>query len=259
MSWLQLHDEIWPVTKDGAELGVFIRAPDVNCPRVSWDLTVDHYVFKEPPPAEGLGIERWLNIEIEGLILNLRDWRQFSGLEICANPAWHATQEFIVPYGGSYNSPKVKVSRVVLRNTEDPKNNQAVRTKWIGHDFMLRFGNRDGWSFSCELEGWLIPEEQYYRKTPEKPEELACFAQGAPHLRVVTRATFLRGTIELTRAAAADPIAHARKIAREEIGYDEFVEPKAEWHLRQTPDFEKIVPMPGWRSYVQFDTLGAAR
>ena len=42
MSWIQLHDEVWPATKDEADLRVYVHPPDVGCPRVSWDLDVSH-------------------------------------------------------------------------------------------------------------------------------------------------------------------------------------------------------------------------
>jgi hypothetical protein len=254
MSWLQLHGEVWPVTDDEADLRVYIRAPDVGCPRVWWDLDVSHYIKPENPPAGDPGIDRWLDIELGGLILNLRDWRSLAGLEIRADSAWHATQEFIGPYGHCHNSPRVAVYQTVLKPYAERAGVESGRKEWIAHDFILRFGNRDGWSFPCELDAWLIPKEEYCRLAPETPEETARFAEGMPDLRLVTRATFVRGSVDLARGAAGDPLSQAREILREQIGCDTMLRPKLNWMLRQTPGREEIVPMPGWRSGVHFFT-----
>lgn len=255
MSWVQLHDEVWPVTTDEAELRVYIHAPDVGCPRVSWDLAVSHYIQTEPPPEPGKpGVERWLDIELGALVLNVTDWRRLAGLEIRADAAWHATQEFIGPYGHCHNSPRVAVHRTVLNGPTEPAGVEAGHHAWLAHDFILRLGHRDGWSFPCELDAWLIPEEEYYRLTRATPAEMARFAEGPPNLRVVTRASFTQGGVDLTRAAAADPVARARDIVREETGCDTMLKPELTWMLRPTPAREEIVPMPGWRSSVHFHT-----
>ena len=146
------------------------------------------------------------------------------------------------------------VHQTVLKNYAEREGEEAGRKAWIAHDFILRFGNRDGWSFPLELDAWLIPDEEYYRQTPETPEETARFAEGAPNFRLVTRVTFVTGEVDMTRAAADAPISHAREILREQIGFDEMRKPELKWHLRSEPDGDKIVPMPGWRSGVFFYT-----
>jgi hypothetical protein len=255
MSWIQLHGEVWPVTKDEAELRVYINASDVACPRTWWVLEVSHYTKSGEPPAPGRpDLDRWLDIELGDLIFGVRDWRRLAGLEIRADAAWHATQEFIGPYGHSYNSPRVTVHQTVLKGYAEKEEVEAGRKEWIAHDFLLRFGNRDGWSFPCELDAWLIPKEKYYRRTPETPEETARFPEGPPNFRIVTRASFAQGTVDLTRAAAADPISRAREVLLEEIKCDTMLKPELKWMLRQTPECEEIVPMPGWRSSVHFHT-----
>ena len=257
MSWIQLHDEVWPVTKGEADLRVHVLPADVGCPRISWNLAVSHYIKTEPPPAPGHpGVDRWLDIELGRLILDLRDWRRLAGLEIRADAAWHATQEYVGPYAHCYNSPRVTVFRTVLKHYAARAGVASGRADWVAHDFILRLGTRDGWSFPCELDAWLIPSDEYYRLTPETPEEAARFAEGPPNFRLVTRATFVSGTVELTRAAAADPVAHARQVLSEEVGCESMLKPELEWWLRHTPDNEKIVPMPGWRSHVSFRTPG---
>ena len=254
MSWLQLHDEVWPVTDDEADLDVHIEAPDVNIPRVQWNWSVSHNI--ERPQREVSGgpvMDRWLDIEVGRLILKLRDWREFAGLEIRADSAWHETQEFVGPYAHSHNAPRLLVSQKVVAPSNNANGWEIKTTGWTAHDFILRFGSRDGWSFPCELDGWLIPDEEYYRDEPETPEEVARFPEGAPNLRIVTRATFGSGTVSLSRQPA-DPLLRARQSLKELIGCDEMLDPKLEWMLRRASDGDKCVPMPGWRSSVKFWT-----
>ncbi|MEN9575801.1 MAG: hypothetical protein RL514_3656 [Verrucomicrobiota bacterium] len=252
MSWIQLHDEVWPVTPDEGEWRVHIHAADVGCPRVSWNLCVSHYLRPKDLPKPK--VDRWLDMDVGGLVLEVRDWRRLAGLEIRADAAWHATHEFIGPYGHCYNSPRVTVHQTILRSHAEREGVEAGRTAWIAHDFTLRLGTRDGWSFPCELDAWLIPEAEYYRTQPEAPEVVARFPEGPPNFRLVTRATFVQGTVELTRAAAADPEHHAREVLRTEIACETMRRPEVKWMLRQTPEREAIVPMPGWRSDVHFYT-----
>ena len=255
MSWIQLHGEVWPVTKDEADLRVHILAPDAGCPQVSWSLDASHYIKTDEPPVPGNpGVDRWLDIDLGGLVLELRDWRRLAGLEIRADAAWHATQEFVGPYGHCYNSPRVTVHRTVLKHYAHREGVEAGRTAWTAHDFILRLGNRDGWSFPCELDAWLIPGEEYHRLTSESPEDVARFAEGPPNFRLVTRATLVGGSVEMERAAAADPVAYARKVLAGQVGCETMLKPELQWMLRHTPGREEIVPMPGWRSSVRFFT-----
>lgn len=255
MSWLQLLGETWPASQDEADLRVFILPPDVGCPRVGWYLELSHTVQPATPPAPGEPkLERWVDVELGPLILNLNDWRRLAGLEIRADAAWHATQEFAGPYGYSYQSPRVVVHRTVLRLVAGVEAADAGSAGWIAHDFLLRFGNRDGWSFPLELDAWLIPEKEYYRLTPETAEETARFGEGAPQLQIVTRANFVGGGVHLTRRAAEDPVAGARASLFEQVRCEAMREPELKWALRHTPDREEIVPMPGWRSTVYFNT-----
>ena len=174
MSWIQLNGETWPVTKDEADMRVYIHAADVDCPRVSWNLDVSHYIRRKFPAGK-IKIERWLDIDLGGLILNLRDWRRLAGLEIRADAAWHATQEFFGPYGHCHNSPRVNVHQTILRKFAEREGVEAGRSAWIAHDFILRFGNRDGWSFPCEVDAWLIPEKEYYRKDRKRRKSPRAF------------------------------------------------------------------------------------
>jgi hypothetical protein len=254
MSWIQLNGETWPVTKDEADWRVYIHAADVGCPRVSWNLDVSHYIRPEDYPAGEIKLERWLDIDLGGLILNLHNWQRLAGLEIRADAAWHATQEFFGPYGHSHNSPRVQVHQTILKPYADREGVEAGRKAWTAHDFILRLGSRDGWSFPCELDAWLIPEEEYYRTQPEMPEAAVRFPEEPPNFRLVTRATFVSGSVGLSRHAAADPVSHAREVLREQIASEPMLRAELKWMLRHTPENKEIVPMPGWRSDVHFFT-----
>src|SRR3989442_15529027 len=132
MSWIQVRGEVWPVTKDEAELRVYIHAPDVGCPRVGWELEVSHYIEPDRPPVPGdPGVDRWLDIDLGSLILNVTDWRRLDGLEIRADAAWHATQEFVGPYGHCYNSPRVSVHQTVLKAYAQREGVEAGREEWL--------------------------------------------------------------------------------------------------------------------------------
>ena len=254
MSWVQLNGETWPATDDDGVLRVFIHAPDVNCPRVSWSLDIDHYIEPKELKPDAPKIERMLNIELGDLILDIRDWRRLAGLEIRGDSAWHDAQEFIGPHGYCHNYAHVTVHRTVLKQYAEREGVEAGRTAWRAHDFILRLGNRDGWSFPLELDAWLIPETEYWRKSPETPDEVKRFGEGPPNFRLISRATFATGQVDLTRAAADDPVAHAREILREQIAFEEMHRPEIKWHLRQDAESDKILPMPGWRSNVWFYT-----
>jgi len=252
MSWLQLHGETWPVTDDEADLRFHLRAADTGLPRVTWNLEVSHYIRAKNPEAKP-GIERWLDIDLGTVTWHDGDWRRLANLEIRAATAWYARQEYF-DENGHLMLPQLTVHQTVLHPRTEHDEVEGKRQSWMAHDFILRFGNRDGWSFPCELDAWLIPEADYHRTTPETLEQTKHFPQTPPDLRLITRATFTQGSVELTRAAAADPITHARNILREQTRCDTLRQPKLDWMLRQTPGREKIVPMPGWRSTVHFHT-----
>jgi hypothetical protein len=257
MSWIQFQGEVWPVTAGNAELRVSVHAPDVGCPRVSWRLELFQAIEPKAPLPEGPNTERWINVELTSFTVPVRDWREFANREIRADAAWQAEQEFVGPYGHCHHLPKVEVSMTVLKQYA-AKESDAGWFYWVGHDFVLRFGSRDGYAFPCELDAWLIPKEEYYRKTPETPAEAVRFAEGPPNLRVLTRAVFEGGGIDLARCGT-DPLPVARNILREQAGWNELLEPQLEWHLRHTPDHKELVRMPpGWRSSVSFFTPASA-
>ena len=251
MSWLRAHDEVWPVTDDAAQLRVHLRGPDMGGPAVSWALDLFHCVQEKnlgQPAGEG-----WVSVEVSDLAFIERDWRRFANLEIRADPAWQATREYCGQYG-QITRPQVTAHITKLRARDEGPGREARRGLWTGHDFILRFGARDGWGFACELDAWLLPDKEYYRTVPETPEELARFAEGPPNLRMITTAVFTGGTVCLSRCGD-DPLPWTRRRLREETGCEGMFSPAVGWALRDTRDHKELVRMPGWRSDVNFSTM----
>ena len=93
-------------------------------------------------------------------------------------------------------------------------------------------------------------------KSKQTAEQVARFADTPPNLRVITRAVFKGGSVEVPRCKG-DPLPTARRLLREETGCEEMFAPEVKWALRQTPDRKEIVSMPGYRSTVSFSTTAA--
>lgn len=108
MSWLQFYDEVWPVTDGVAQLRVYVRAPDVGCPRAAWSFDLFHCPRTTESAADKPGTDRWLSVEISDFTLPGHDWRELSGLEIRCDAAWQSAQEYYAEYGAHVLS-KVEV------------------------------------------------------------------------------------------------------------------------------------------------------
>lgn len=253
MSWVQFKNETWPATPQEAQLEFHVYAPDVGCPRVRWRLELMEIIRPKESQPEPKNWERSISVSVSDMLLPGQDWRRLSNQEIRADAAWHATQEFLGPYGGSHNAPRVEVMHFV-NNAAAKAPPDAELGNFIAHDFVLRFGTRDGLMLPCEIDAWVIPAEDYYRNVPETPAEVAKFPDRAPDLRVITRAKFIGATLDLPRCGT-DPLPYARQIARGQLGCDEFVRPSVHWMSRSNPEHKEIVTLPpGWRSSVHFFT-----
>jgi hypothetical protein len=252
MSWVQLNGETWPVTPDGAQLEFYVQAQDVGCPRVQWRLDLTQRVEAAEPLPNQPNCESLLAVEITDMPLPGCDWRELANLEIRADTAWQATNEFIGPYGHSHNLPKVDANHMVFpAHAKSPDNTGC---HYLAHDFILRFGQRDGLVLPCEIDAWVIPINEYYRTLPETPAEAAKFSDGPPNLRIITRAQFIGGSLDMVRCGT-DPLPSARQQVRELLGCEEFFRPTYGWWLRSNPAHKEILPMkPGWRSTVHFFT-----
>jgi hypothetical protein len=248
MSWLQWQGETWPATEDEAELRVCIAAPDSAGPRVTWWWECMHIV-REPGSKDGEN-DRWLSVRIDDLGIREGSWERLAGREIRADAAWHDAQENTGCYG------RLQLSQVEV-STDPPKGASREDAHWIGHDFIMRIGQRDGLYFPVELDAWVIPAREYEREVPETAMEVAQFGVGPPHLRLIARMAFLNVSVNLARCSG-DPMTVARRVVREEIGFRDLQKAEMKGWLRDTVDRAKIVEMPpGWRSSVNFRTAAA--
>ena len=254
MSWIQFGGETWPVTSDQAELRLLLWPPDSGYPRPSWnfDLLYDYCPPKAAPDDDEQ--TRWLSVEITDLFFHETDWRRLSRHEIHATPAWHEMHEHFHRHQRMVES-RVKLSRKQVRRSPDEPRKPVGQEYWFAHDFILRFGTRDRFYFPCELDAWMIHEDDYRRTEPESPADIAPFPSTPPNLRLITRALFVGGGVEVPRSGSGDPVAAARELLREAIAYDEKLrEPKVKWAVRFSPDHKEIVPMIGGASTVSFST-----
>jgi hypothetical protein len=250
MSWIELLGEPWKTTGDTARLQVHLWPPLAHCPRRSWTLSLKHYEHNgQKPPARRM--ERWIDLEIGELNFHEPDWRTLAGLEIRADAEWHARHEHFHEYGRLVDSTLDLHATYPPETPANPKPTGSHQ-HWIGHDFLLRLGQRDGFTFSCEIEAWLLDEEAYHRTEPETPAELACFGDGPPDLRILAPAVFTGGTVCVPRSD--DPIPLAREYLREQIGLEEAHGLEIEWAVRRKPGDKESERMPGWTSTVRFTT-----
>jgi hypothetical protein len=194
--------------------------------------------------------------EITELNYHETDWRKLADLEIRADPAWHDKYETTNEYG-QFNDAEALLD--VFKPVSNPAEEEGDpphprRGYFIAHDFIIRFGTRDGLCFPCEIDAWMIPRDEYYRTEPESAADLARFAEGPPNFRAITQARFTHGSVNVPRCSE-DPERVARRYLREATGYEgELCEPRIEWALRHTADRKEIVPMPGFASRVHFRT-----
>ncbi|HEY0552139.1 MAG TPA: hypothetical protein VGF13_21240 [Verrucomicrobiae bacterium] len=251
MSWIQWRGETWPVTDGTADLRLYLSAPDVGGPRQSWCIDLMQCAETFDPVTGEPTSERWLSIEAGHLPFTESDWRRWSGVEIRADGAWHDRHEHFNECG--HHEMAFVEALFFQEIIPDQKQDPEGRVRWRAHDFIVRLGTREGLSFPCEIDAWMIPEKEYDRTQPETAEEVARFGEGPPNLRVITKAVFTQATVSLPRCGN-DPIPMARRCLRDEIACEELFSPKLEWALRHTADGKEIVPMPGWRSTVCFAT-----
>lgn len=244
MSWLLWKGEQWATTNDEAKLNVYLRAPDTGGKRFNWTWHLFQHdpishVDRKPP-------RRFLTIEINDLGFE-GDWRKFSGFELRANAAWQAEHEHFGEYG-SHFVPNIHVRGDFFQDQGDDQDAGF----WEGDHFTLRLGERDGDSFACELDAWVLPRAQYRRTTPESAAELARPPIGEPNLRVLTRTRIGRATVNLPRCGT-DPVPLARKYLEELTGLTDLPERSIEWWGPKLPGQEKEAKAPGWRCTVNFE------
>ena len=243
MSWVQLNGITWPMTRQIAEVKLHHWREDAQCPRQQWSLELSHCVSVAERDAAEKADQKLLLLRLETLGFSTHDWRRLEGYEFRADAAWHTANDHCHEYG--------KLVDAMLDIDEiDCQTNASKR--WRAHDFAIRFGTRDGYSFPMELDAWLIPESEFWRRTPEPPEELLRRPTEPPDLRIMATAFFTNVWTDVP--PSEDPVPIARRIMREELALEDLHDPKTQWHLRQAPCSSEIIEMPGSSSTICFKT-----
>lgn len=251
MSWVQLKGETWRTTQNVAEVKLQLWRPDAQCERQEWSFELTHNVRKVNPAPGASHAERFLVVTLATMGLEVRDWRRLAGTEFRADAAWHAKHGCCHEYGRLRES-SLEVWEMVFRNPpEEPVGMVRDRT-WRAHDFVLRFGERDGLTFPVELDAWLVPEAEFWRREPESPEELARFGEGPPDLRVMATAFFTAGWVDLP--PCEDPLALARQFLREEIAFEGMHDSKIQWSTRDSSGTTEGEEVREWPATVFFRT-----
>ncbi len=250
MSWVEWRGETWPTTTDEADLSVLLWPLDTCGQRPSWSLRLDHSIHEKDLPSGPFRYYRALAIEISELHFREKDWRRFSGYEVRSDPAWQDAHESITDYGRLARA--VITARVhEIRRKPDGEVETLEFSSWTGEDFILRFGTRDGIHFACELEAWLVSDNDYGRTGPETPEEATRFAEGPPNLRVLSPAAFAQASVMVPRCGD-DPIPTARGYLLQETGCDHLHPREVRWAARRSLDQKTLTSVPGWTSTVNF-------
>lgn len=249
MSWAQWRGETLPTTKEDAHLTVTVAAGDACGPRQHWRLSFGLYVPMPEPRPNRLLYERVLSAEINDMGIELKDWRELSGLTIRTTPALVAQVQVCGPYG-SLVDPVMDVHHCIV-SPADGEYLLCESGKTL--EYELRFGQLDGLYLPCELEAWAVMTDAEYERTePESAEELARFAVGEPVLRGMARVAFTGGSVEMERCGA-DPVPLALKRLRQELGPLEVESSSVQWTVRYPNAFvHEPVTEPGWRSKVSF-------
>ena len=244
MSWVQWQDEIWPSTDDVAELELMLWPPDASCPRQNWSIDLHHREtvwseeHKMPVPV------RSLEVQISDLHFFENDWTLLSSLEIRADSKWHE-KDYITEYG-ALEAGEIGVT------FWDNRSGKFHFERWTGHEFTLRFGKRDGTCFPCELEGWLLPEKEYYQTEPESRRDVTRFSEEPPNLRVITPVFFNTGRIMMPRCGD-DPVPAARRYLKEMTNCELMFRSRVHWDSNYLPGHKEFKE-PGWASNVVFAT-----
>ena len=250
MSWVQLNGETWRKADDVAEVKLHLFRPDSQSDRQEWSFEMMHKMRRlNRVPGAGPN-EKALVLMLATMGLELRDWRRLAGREIRADAAWHGRHGRCDEYGHLRES-SLEVWEMVFPAPGDGPPGMRERT-WRAHDFVLRFGERDGLAFPVELDAWLVPEGKFWRREPESPEELARFGGGPPDLRVMATAFFAAGWVYLP--PCEDPLALARQFLREEIAFEGMGDSEIQWSTRDGQGMVEGEEMREWPATVFFQT-----
>jgi hypothetical protein len=248
---VQLNGETWQPTQDVAELKLYLCRPDVQCDRQEWRFEMMHLVPRVERAPGASYAEKSLVLTLETMGVEVRDWRRLAGMEIRADASWHAKHGHCNE-GGWLRESSLEVCEMFFRESAEDAAEMVRERTWRAHDFVLRFGKRDGLAFPVELDAWLLPEEEYWRREPESPEELARFGEGPPDLRVMATAVFTMGWVALP--PCKDPLALAERMLRKEVAIEGMHNSKIQWETRELPGTTEREEMREWPATVYFTT-----
>lgn len=250
MSWIQWQGETLPSTVDTADLQLTLHAPDMGGPRQRWELALAHEIaWPDSGMKQKYRRQRWVDVELVDLGVQVRDVGDFSGMVIRSTPAWLEQVQESDQHGHLVEP----VLRLVHGRVSEETGEINLWEVFLSVQWELRFGRLDGLSLPCELDVWAaVPEDEFYRMQPETPAELECFAEGEPVLRMMTRADITTAQVELERCGD-DPLPLARRRLMEAVRGLEIEREALNWEGNYVAMPEhKEVKEPGWRSKVWF-------
>lgn len=251
MSWVQLFGDTWRTTGDVVEFKLTLWRDDSLCPRQVWSLELSHLMLRLAKGPTLSHAERMLDVEVQTLGFSMRDWREIAGRELRADAAWHEKHGCCHEYGRLLETSLGVREMDFTAPAPDGTDSVAIRN-WWAVDFVLRTGALDGLEFPVELDAWLVPEEEFWRREPESAEELARFGSGEPNLRVMATGIFAEGWVYLP--ACADPESLGRRILREEVGLEKLHSAEIQPGKRHDTKTNAYVEEPKWPAIFHFRT-----
>ena len=251
MSWVQLFGDTWHPTADVVEFKLTLWREDSLCQRQGWSLELSHLMprlVKDPAQSHA---ERMLNVEAETLGFSMRDWRELASRELRTDAAWHEKHGCCHEYGRLLETSLCVQEMDFTGPVPGGTGNVTIRD-WRAVDFVLRPGALDGSEFPVELDAWLVPEVEFWRREPESADELTRFGRGEPNLRVMATGIFAEGWVYLP--ACTDPASLGRRILREEVALEKLHSAKVKSGKRCGAKAHEYVEEPEWPATFHFRT-----
>ena len=226
MAWVKLFGETWRSSPVPVEFQLTLWREDSACPRQQWGISLHEAMRQLEKKPGDCPTEKSVVFDLDSLGLSLSDWHRLADREIRSTLAWHESAEFCHEYGHLVET----APSVMLIEFADGDGSAKI-TDYRVTDFVLRTGALDGDDFPVELDAWLVPESEYWRREPESPEELAMTPQRAPDLQIMGTGTLAEGWVHLP--ACDDPEALGRRILREEVRLERLYSAKVKPGSRQ--------------------------
>jgi hypothetical protein len=211
MAWVKLFGETWRASPEPVEFQLTLWREDSVCPRQQWGISFQEAMRRIAKKPGESASEKSVVFDLDSLGLSLTDWRRLADREIVSTPAWHESAEFCHEHGHLVQT----APNVMLMDFTNELDGGANVSDYRVTHFVLRTGSLDGSDFPVELDAWLVPENEFWRREPESYAELADTPERAPDLQIMGTGIFAEGWICLP--ACDDPEATGRRILREEV------------------------------------------